>query len=126
MHNCSEPYVTMNLKENPQIKDILVRLKKNMSGFIELEPYYTPKDVDVCIQMIQNHLDHMAQTFDREEAITLVKKTVLDLNDLNEKCNACLIETDQREDICEIIIMAGHLKGYNEMNEDITEEWREW
>ncbi|MES2516026.1 MAG: hypothetical protein V4580_17865 [Bacteroidota bacterium] len=97
-----------------------------MSGFIELEPYYTPKDVDVCIQMIQNHLDHMAQTFDREEAITLVKKTVLDLNDLNEKCNACLIETDQREDICEIIIMAGHLKGYNEMNEDITEEWREW
>ena len=28
--------------------------------------------------------------------------------------------------IADIIILAGHLKGYNGRNEDITEEWREW
>jgi hypothetical protein len=48
------------------------------------------------------------------------------LNDLNAGCDHNLIETDQREDIAEIIIIAGNDKGYNELTEDITEEWREW
>lgn len=48
------------------------------------------------------------------------------LSHFNKQCGEVLIETSQREDICEIIIMASHLKGYNDMSEDITEEWREW
>jgi hypothetical protein len=35
-----------------------------------------------------------------------VKKTVLALNDLNEECNCSLIETDQHEDLCELIDVA--------------------
>ena len=31
-----------------------------------------------------------------------------------------------QEDIAEILILAGHLKGYNTRDEDIAEEWREW
>lgn len=56
----------------------------------------------------------------------IVKKTVLALNALNEKCEYELIETEQREDIAEIIILAGYLKGFNDRDDDITEEWREW
>ena len=56
----------------------------------------------------------------------VVEKTVLALNELNEPCDEELIETGQREDIAEIIILAGNLTGYNSLDEDITEEWREW
>jgi hypothetical protein len=55
----------------------------------------------------------------------IVKSTVLKLNALNEKCDLSLIETNEREQITEIII-ASHKMKYNSLNEDITEEWREW
>jgi hypothetical protein len=45
---------------------------------------------------------------------------------LNATCEYDLIETDQREDICAFIIRAGALAGFNEADEDVTEEWREW
>ena len=54
------------------------------------------------------------------------KKTVILLNEINEKCEYELIETEQREDIAEIIILSGSLKGFNTRDDDITEEWREW
>jgi hypothetical protein len=56
----------------------------------------------------------------------IVKSTVLKLNALNEKCDLSLIETNEREQITEIIILASHKMKYNSLNEDITEEWREW
>lgn len=62
----------------------------------------------------------------KKNGMKSVKNVVLGLNDLNEKCGHELIETDQREQIADIIILAGHLKNYNTRNEDITEDWREW
>ena len=58
--------------------------------------------------------------------ITTPKATVLKLNDLNERAGEDLIETDQREDICEYITKADALLGFNTEDEDVTEEWREW
>ena len=116
----------MNLIENQEIKDIIERLKDGMLNFIDEEEYYSPENVDVCINILKNHLNQISNATNKEESMQIVEKTVLSLNELNVECDDCLIETDQREDICEIIIMASHLKGYNEMKEDITEEWREW
>ena len=65
-------------------------------------------------------------TNSKEESLSLVKITVEALNELNESTEFQLIETDQREDICEIIIRGRHLRGYNDMEDDITGEWREW
>jgi hypothetical protein len=48
------------------------------------------------------------------------------LNDLNERCNNTLIETDQREDICAFIIRVGYLRGVNAEGEDVMEAWRDW
>jgi hypothetical protein len=53
-----------------------------------------------------------------------LKKAVLALNDLNEECNGGLIETAEREDLCELINVAVGHAGLESNEDDITEEWR--
>jgi hypothetical protein len=55
-----------------------------------------------------------------------VKTAVVKLNRLNEQCYGCLIETDQREQLCELIISAAKRAGLVSTVYDITEEWRDW
>jgi len=54
-----------------------------------------------------------------------VQKIVTDLNALNEKCECSLIETDQREDLCELILVAAKAAGLDTDEDHIT-EGREW
>lgn len=117
----------MYLNENVEIKETIESLKTGMIEYIEPgETEYTEKDVEKCINLIDNFLTELQQTETKDSGMKLVEKVVLKLNKLNEKCEFELIETDQREQIADIIILAGNLKGFNERNEDITEEWREW
>lgn len=117
----------MNLSENQQIKTISQRLKESMIDFIEPdETSYDEKDVETCMNLINTFLKNLDETNSKEEGMKVVETTVLALNELNENCDGEMIETGQREDIAEIIILAGNLKGYNSLDEDITEEWREW
>ena len=48
------------------------------------------------------------------------------LNKLNERTEYCLIETDARESIFEIIQNGAIDCGLQDYDGDITEEWREW
>ena len=116
----------MNLKENTEIKAILDRLKKGMIDYISDDTVYTEQDVDICMNILYEYLDGIATSKTKEDGMTFVKHAVLQLNELNGKCEDELIETDQREDICEIITIAGNLLGYNDRGDDITQEWREW
>lgn len=117
----------MNLKENAEIIKTSESLKTGMIEYIEPgETEYTESDVEKCMTLINNFLDELSKSESKENGMISVKNVVLGLNDLNEKCEHELIETDQREQIADIIILAGHLKGYNDRNEDITEDWREW
>ncbi|KQB40462.1 hypothetical protein [Flavobacterium aquidurense] len=117
----------MNLKENTHINKTYKSLEREMIDFIELgEADYTLSDVRKCLSLLDNFLDEISKTDSRETGILTVKKTVLAINNLNENCEYELVETEQREKIADIIILAGHLKGYNHINEDTTEEWREW
>ena len=110
-----------------EIREVMKRLKEGMIAYIsEDDAPYTEKDIDVCFNILKEYLEKMHQSSDMEEGMKHVKSAVLALNQLNEACDYCLIETNEREDICEIIIMAGHEKGYNDLEDDITEEWREW
>lgn len=52
-------------------------------------------------------------------------RQVLKLNKLKEKCGGSIIETDQREDLCQIILVAARRAGLK-TEEDMTEEGREW
>jgi hypothetical protein len=53
------------------------------------------------------------------------ERAVPALNELNDRCDGCLIETDQREQLCDILIAAAKNAGLDS-DEDITEAWREW
>lgn len=117
----------MRLSVNSKIKEPLKLLEKSINEYMEIaDVEYTSEDVKACMGLLNNHLDKVALSNSEEEGMQLVETTVLALNDLNEKCEYELIETDQREYICEIIIQAGAIMGYNDEFEDITEEWRDF
>ena len=61
-----------------------------------------------------------------KEIMKHVKKLVLALNKLNEKTDYCLLETEERESIWEIIQNSAVECGLTNPEDDITEEWREW
>lgn len=88
-----------------------------------------PADAEKCGELLAVYLEYLfsGERTDNE-ILAQVKKTVLALNELNEKCDFELIETDEREQICEIIIEAARECGYQftDGEEDITGEWRDW
>ena len=90
-------------------------------------PEYSESDIGKCASILDAFLAKVrsADHGNDEMVMGAVKKTVLALNDLNESCGDSLIETDQREQICELIIQAAAIAGVGE-GEDITEQWREW
>ena len=78
------------------------------------------------MNIIDDYIINIEKADSKKDAMFIVEKTVILLNEINEKCEYELIETEQREDIAEIIILSGSLKGFNTRDDDITEEWREW
>ncbi|EGW30396.1 uncharacterized protein SPAPADRAFT_52485 [Spathaspora passalidarum NRRL Y-27907] len=112
---------------SPAIDRLVVALRRHLESFMHHANYpYTQNDVDACISLLIDYTIKVRETTSRDEAMEIVESTVLKLNDINENCGCALIETAEREEIAEIIILAGHEMGYNTMNEDITEEWRDW
>lgn len=89
-------------------------------------PEYTAEDVEKCGALLAEFIDDLSVAKkDKGKILTDVKKLVLELNDLNESLDFCLIETEQREDICDFILSAVNEAGLT-TDEDITEEWRDW
>lgn len=99
-----------------------------MLDFIEGEesPDYTAADVNACITLLLEFMTEMEYETQTQGSVkSHVRELVLSLNDLNAQCDGCLIETDQREEICEFICKV--MTNANvEFSSDITEEWREW
>ena len=89
---------------------------------------FTEKDVRKCEKILAEYLETLAKSASpSDKAIrSAVKKAVLALNKLNEKTDYALLETDERETICELMQMAAEEAGLQVGDEDITEEWREW
>lgn len=115
------------LTGNQDIDDLILDLKKNMEDYMnEYNPSYSQKEIDECVSLLIDFTIKIFSTKSKEEGMSIVKSTILKLNALNDKCEGSLIETNEREQICEIIILAGNEMGYNDIDEDITEEWREW
>lgn len=90
------------------------------------DPSYTENDIEKCESILTDFIQNIDKTSNREEGLKIIQLTVFQFNELNKKCDFALIETNEREQIAEIIIEAGYLKGYNSLTEDVTEEWREW
>ena len=90
---------------------------------------YTQPDIDRCAAIIDELLASLESVPEPKRNGTIlkaVKAAVVKLNRLNDRCDGSLIETDQREQLCELIITAARQAGLVSSVYDITEEWREW
>lgn len=89
---------------------------------------YTKKDVAKYESILTQYLDSLSalDTPTDKDIMKCVKKAVVALNKLSEKTDYEMLETAERETICEIIQDAAIDCGLNSDSEDITEEWREW
>lgn len=89
---------------------------------------FAQKDIAKCETLILEYLVALESiTEPTNKAIMKhVKKLVLALNKLNEKTDYCLLETEERESIWEIIQNSAVECGLVNPEDDITEEWREW
>lgn len=116
----------MQIIEDPKIQETRATLLEGMVDFMDEDSAYNQAHVDQCDSIIANYIATVASISQRAELLKAVESTVLEINSLNEQAEHELIETDQREDICAIIIRAGFLGGFNKEDEDVTEEWREW
>jgi hypothetical protein len=120
---------------NPDIALTRQRVLDGMSSYMKdddnqpnPDALYTQADVERCGAIIDAYiaaLGALPQPATPEAILEATEQTVIALNELNEACNHSLIETDQREDLCHIIILAARDAGM-EGDDDITEEWRDW
>jgi hypothetical protein len=110
------------------IASIRQSLLDGMARYMKVVPdYYTQADIDSCAKIVDAYLARIgtAKSLSDKEIRKMVQDVVLALNALNEGCRHKLIETDQREYLCELILIAAQRAGL-ETDDDITEEWRDW
>ncbi|MBQ7378798.1 MAG: hypothetical protein IJW70_03845 [Clostridia bacterium] len=89
---------------------------------------FTKKDVEELEFLVMRYLDSLEGLKEPSDQKILeqVKVLVLALNDLNEKTEYSMIETVEREAICELIQSSAVAYGLRNSDDDVTEEWREW
>jgi hypothetical protein len=95
----------------------------------DFDPGYSQVHVDRCREILDVFFEELQAIpgEDRNaEIMEVVQSVVTELNELNDETEGGLIETDQREQLCEIIILAAKEAGLVTDVYDITEEWRDW
>ncbi len=112
------------------MKSLLKVIQYDMLDYIEgdeeSESDYTAQDVTLCITTLLEFMSSMESEVQTVEgAKAHIETLVLSLNSLNHQCGDCLIETEQREDIC-LFIQKAISAANVELDGDVTEEWREW
>lgn len=115
---------------NSDVQVVRQRLLDGMVEYMQSIPQdcgYRQTDIDHCFEIVDQYLTETSGPSARspDRLRDAVKTTVLELNALNERCGHSLIETDQREYLCELILVTAKGAGLD-TDEDITEEWREW
>ena len=125
----------MNIIENHGIIGHRRDLVDGMTSYMiddatnsDTDAAYTQGHIDRCGAILDAYLaglDADKVSGNPEMIMALVKNAVMALNDLNDECGGNLIETDQRELLCDIIIGWANAAGLI-TDEDVTEEWREW
>lgn len=125
-----------SLSFDNQIKEIRKRYPFERWHQMHLEDKSTPHTKEVCTyasQLMDDLLSKMESAgvgASDEEKKKHIGKTVILFNELNEKCGLELIETMEREELCEVFDLLGvaykmDFSSYDE-GDDITSDWREW
>ncbi|WP_341963487.1 hypothetical protein [Planococcus maritimus] len=87
---------------------------------------FTKENISATETVLQGYTDKLSQLREpsKKQIVREVKEVVLCLNALNEEYNF-FIETLEREELHDFIMKKAQQTGL-EIEEDITEEWREW
>ena len=120
----------MKSSDTEKLEEIKARLLGGMTDYIADgdDSGYDTNDIKKCDDILRDFMKRLERLEDFAPETTIlhcVKKAVLDLNALNDSVGGSLIETDQREDLCEYFLLAARSVGLDR-DDDITEEWREW
>ena len=86
---------------------------------------YMEEDILKCSRILDEFLLSISIAENRLQGKESVRIAVLKLNALSDK-HEDLIETGERERICDLMTMVGVYRGFNTEDEDVTELWREW
>jgi hypothetical protein len=111
-----------------KIKDeVIVPLTEYMQEY-KNESGYNIFHIIACKIILVRYLKKLKgiKIVSNENIMKAVKWVVISLNKLNEKTEYCLIETDARESIWDIVQNSAIDCGLKDFDADITEEWREW
>jgi len=110
-----------------QVKEKVVSAMLEYMSEVE-DSGYSKKDIQKCECILLKYINKLSSLKNPTEELIMkqVKKVVVALNKLNEKTEWGLIETDAREEICQIIQDCAVECGLSPTIEDVTEEWREW
>ena len=112
-------------------KSLITELSHSIRSYMEdcgEDCDFTEKDVQECVKILTGYLsalENMNPPTDKE-IMKEVEKAVLAINELNEKTGYSMIETDERERICEILQESALACGLQTDSDDITEDWREF
>lgn len=110
---------------------ILEHLRACMDGKEYPNPYagsyhYTASDVSACGDILDEYMKSLAAAQSDPDAISeCVRKTVCQINELNEKCEQYLIDTWRRERLCSFINAAAEHAGLTPKT-DHTLQHRMW
>jgi hypothetical protein len=123
----------LDLNTNADLIGLKARLLGTMHDYMTSfesdgdEAPYSAADIERCAAILDAFVENVGSAAGNADRImAAVQDAVLRLNDLSEESGS-LIETDQREDLCEFIELAARAGGLHiDANDDITEEWREW
>ncbi len=93
---------------------------------------YTPENCDKAQAVLDNLINQLVllgENADEVDKVELFKNAIMQLNDLNDSIRG-LIETGEREDLCELIDLITVATGLEPEDygdgEGIADEWREW
>lgn len=113
----------------------ILSIKKDLiSGMLDYisdtdeEHSYKKVDVEIVDKLIDTFILCLEKIENPTKEIVMghVKSVVLSLNSLHEISDFSLIETYQRELLCDLIFLAVKNTGIKIPDEDFTEQWREW
>lgn len=117
-------------KQKKYLLDTMLDFISDEEGNIEKCADYNKNDIEKCkIILSFNELERLYENENtkREYILSWIEEKIKKLNKLNIKCNSSLIETEQREIICNILNHIALCVGLIKIEtEDITENLREW
>jgi hypothetical protein len=83
------------------------------------------REIDQTLNDFIRRLELLEGNASNEKIMKVVQHTIFKLNEIDEKRQ--IIETSEREDLCEFIGKGARLAGLETgLNEDITEGFRNW